>query len=429
MRFHSLSDWLGWLETCHPQEIDLGLERIRIVAQRLHLLNPSARIVTVAGTNGKGSCVAATAALLRKAGFSVGVYTSPHLLHYCERICIDDVAASEQEVCEAFEKIYAACDTTSLTYFEFGTLAALEIFRRRAVDFLVLEVGLGGRLDAVNIIDPDIAIITSIDLDHQDWLGNDRESIGQEKAGIMRARKPVVCADATPPQTLLTTAANLSAHWYGVNQEFGFTSTDGKWSWWGRGVAGQSLEYEHMPLPVLPLPSLAAALQAVSLLGVDLSAIDVPGVLSALRLPGRFQELVYRQRHFILDVAHNPAATQYFARRLQQKNHTGRMIGIVAMMADKDRSNSLGNLTHLINSWYLADLFWLPRAATVDQLERDLRQLTVSVAGRGTVAECIDQAIAVSQPEDLILIFGSFFTVGAALSVMRDSETTSGSNS
>lgn len=421
MQFSSLNEWLGWLETCHPQEIDLGLERIRSVAQRLQLLSFPARVVIVGGTNGKGSCVAATAALLRGSGLSVGVYTSPHLLHYCERIAINDHFATEAEVCAAFEKIFLACESISLTYFEFGTLAALEVFRQRQVDVIILEVGLGGRLDAVNIIDPDVAVITSVDLDHQDWLGNDRESIGQEKAGIMRPHKPVVCADPVPPGTVLTIAQHLEAQWNGVNEAFGFSSEPDHWNWWGLNQAGQRVELTHMPLPVLPLPSLAAALQTVNMLGIDLRSIACGPLLAGLQLPGRFQQLYYKDRRFILDVAHNPAATQYLAQRLQSQNVSGRFIGIVAMMADKDRSNSLGNLTHLINAWYLADLSGIPRAATRVQLERDLQQLTVPIAGGGAMEDCIEQAVKDAQAEDCIVIFGSFYTVAAALAVIQPS--------
>ncbi len=428
MQLSSLNDWLGWLETRHPQEIDLGLERISGVAQRLQLLNPSAQVVTVGGTNGKGSCVAATAALLRATGLNVGVYTSPHLLHYCERICINGALATESEVCAAFEKILQACESTSLTYFEFGTLAALEIFRARQVDVIVLEVGLGGRLDAVNIIDSDVAVITSIDLDHQDWLGNDRESIGQEKAGIMRPHKPTVCADPSPPNSVLTTAENLSVQWQCVNEAFGFSSEDGYWNWWGVNQSGARIELIRLPLPTLPLPSVAAALQAVNLLGVELRSLSCGKLLADIQLPGRFQQLRYHDRRFILDVAHNPAATQYLARRLQSQDISGRIIAIVAMMADKDRSNSLGNLTHLINAWYLADLSWVPRAATLAHLEQDLQQLTVPIAGCGTVAECIEQAVSVAQAEDVILIFGSFYTVAAALAIMQPSVSDVGSH-
>src|SRR5690606_5945833 len=223
----SLQAWLKWLEQCHPTEIDLGLARIHQVAERLQLLTPAARVITVAGTNGKGSCVAAVAALLRAAGLRVGVYTSPHLRRYNERIAVDNEFASDSEICAAFAAIAAACNGISLTYFEYGTLAALEIFRQRKVEVMVLEVGLGGRLDAVNILAADFAVITSIDLDHQDWLGNDREAIGAEKAGIVRAGRPLVCADPSPPASIRAAALTVGAPYYGINETFGFSTWAG----------------------------------------------------------------------------------------------------------------------------------------------------------------------------------------------------------
>lgn len=426
MQFPSLNDWLAWLEQSHPQEIDLGLDRIRQVAERLQLLNPSAKVVTVAGTNGKGSCVTALAALLRKAGMKTGVFTSPHLLHYCERINVDGTPVSEQDVCEAFEAIHGACEDISLTYFEYGTLAALKIFDKYQVDAMLLEVGLGGRLDAVNIIDADIAVITSIELDHQDWLGNDRESIGYEKAGIIRPSKPMICADPNPPHSVQEMAEKLSAASHFINKDFSFCAGSASWTWQGKGHTQQPLVLADLRLPVLPLPSLAAALQAAGLLGIDVSSLDVSGLLSDLRVPGRFQRLTYRDRQFILDVAHNPAATEYLANRLQREPCSGQTFGIVAMMADKDRSNSLGNLTHVINRWYLADLSFQSRAATCEQLGQDLGQLSVSVAGRGEMVSCIDQVVEATQIDDRIVIFGSFYTVAAALTVLDDAQQQSG---
>lgn len=245
MQLNSLPAWLDWLEKNHPAEIDLGLARITCVAQRMGLLAPSAKVITVAGTNGKGSCVTATAALLGAAGYSVGVYTSPHLLHYNERIVVNGNPVADDEICLAFDAIFNACQQTtvdyphpiSLTYFEYGTLAALEIFRRRQVTAIVLEVGLGGRLDAINIIDADVAVITSIALDHMDWLGDNREAIGYEKAGIMRAGKPVVCADFSPPQSLLDHAQNLSASLHLITRDFGYEIVDDStWNWWNTGM-------------------------------------------------------------------------------------------------------------------------------------------------------------------------------------------------
>jgi dihydrofolate synthase/folylpolyglutamate synthase len=423
MQLDSLSAWLEWLEKNHPTEIDLGLERITRVAQRMALLKPTAKVITVAGTNGKGSCVAATAALLGAAGFSVGVYTSPHLLHYNERIVVNGNAVADAEICSVFEAIFNACQQTSadypdpisLTYFEYGTLAALEIFKRRQVTAMVLEVGLGGRLDAINIIDADVAVITSIALDHTDWLGDNREAIGYEKAGIMRAGKPVVCADFSPPQSLLDHAQNLSASLHLITRDFGYSvADDSSWNWWNTGA-----QFFSQPLPQLPLPSLAAALQVACILNLDLSALNAFTCVAALRVPGRFQTLQWRERQVILDVAHNPAATAYLVERLVQGAVPGSKIhGIVAMMADKDRAQSLENLKGCISSWYIADLSFIPRAATVEQLRQNLVDLDVEAEFSGSVADCLQAAYNNSDAGDRILVFGSFHTVAAGLQVL-----------
>lgn len=422
MQLDSLSAWLAWLEQNHPQEIDLGLARVACVAARMGLLKPSAKVVTVAGTNGKGSCVTATAALLSSAGFSVGVYTSPHLIRYNERVVVNGEMVSDEEICSTFAAIYAACQQTSdadpqvisLTYFEYGTLAALEIFRRRAVSVMVLEVGLGGRLDAVNIIDADVAVITSIALDHTDWLGDTREQIGFEKAGIMRAGKPAICADLDPPQSLLKQAVDLSAPLYLINRDFGYATQDSGWEWWN-----SDKRFSSNPLPQLPLPSLAAAMQAVLLLGVEVESANAFSVLANLRVPGRFQTTTWRNRKVTLDVAHNPAATAYLAGRLAQEvPPTAKIHAVVAMMSDKDRGQSLANLKNRIDCWYLADLSAIPRAASVEQLRQNLHDLGLADVFSGGVAECLDAALQQSNPDDRILVFGSFFTVSAALQVM-----------
>lgn len=423
MQLESLSAWLEWLEQNHPQEIDLGLERVACVAARMALLNPSAKVVTVAGTNGKGSCVTATAALLSSAGFSVGVYTSPHLIHYNERIVVDGASVIDEEICIAFAEIYAACQQVSaehpqpisLTYFEYGTLAALEIFRRRNVTAIVLEVGLGGRLDAVNIIDADIAVITSIALDHTDWLGDNRESIGYEKAGIMRAGKPVVCADFSPPVAIIDHAMALAAPLYLISRDFGFIQLDGEhWNWWSGAH-----EFRDQLLPQLPLPSVAAALQVAQLLGLNLPALNAFDCVAALRVPGRFQTIEWNGRQVILDVAHNPAATAYLVERLvQSATNNAAVHGIVAMMSDKDRAQSLDNLKGRIHHWYLADLSFIPRAATIGQLHQNLVDLDLMEDFSGSVVECLQAALANSNPGDRILIFGSFYTVAAGLQAM-----------
>lgn len=419
MQFTTLQQWLGWLEQCHPTEIELGLERIRQVAERLDLLTPSARVITVAGTNGKGSCVTATAALLREAGLSVGVYTSPHLLQYNERIVINGIAVSDSEICAAFARIVNACENTSLTYFEFGTLAALDIFQRHQLDVVVLEVGLGGRLDAVNILDADVAVITSIDLDHQDWLGADREAIGTEKAGIARKDRPVVCADPAPPTSVFVGCEAVGANLYALNRNFGYSVDADSWSWWGMDVAGEIHESDPMPLPHLPLPSLAAALQAVKLLGVDLSSLAFANCLATLTMPGRFQKLDFNGTEIILDVAHNPAASAYLSQKLQNSPCSGRTFTIVGMMADKDRINSIRNLDSEIDSWYLACLPAVPRAASIEQLVHDLSLLERIADGQGTVTECLARLSEQMCAADRIVIWGSFYTVAAAMSALQ----------
>ena len=423
MQFQSLSAWLGWLEQAHPSEIDLGLERIRRVAQYLQLLSPSACTITVAGTNGKGSCVAATACLLAAAGQRVGVYTSPHLLCYNERIQINGQMATDEDICFAFEAIYTACQALSLednkplslTYFEYGTLAALHIFRCYAVDTMVLEVGLGGRLDAINIIDADIAVITSIDIDHQDWLGDNRELIGFEKAGIMRAEHLAICADPLPPQSLLDHAQQIAAPLKLVTSDFGFSQTSSAWCWWSK-----SQTFTHQQLPQLPLPSLAAALYVAEHLGIELQAIDAFTRLAQLRVPGRFQTQLWGEREVILDVAHNPAATAYLAQRLAQSALVpgAKTYAIVAMMADKDREASLRNLLPEVDYWCLADLTEIPRAASLSHLQADLNHLGQVVSHQGDLAQCLAWILSVSQVGDRIIICGSFYTVAAGLKAL-----------
>lgn len=435
MRFTSLADWLGWLEQSHPKEIDLGLDRIRQIAARLDLLQPCAKVITVAGTNGKGSCVTATAGLLHAANFNVGVYTSPHLLHYAERIQINNKPVADELICAAFEKIADACGLStegsaeiSLTYFEYGTLAALEIFKQQNVDYMVLEVGLGGRLDAVNIIDADVAVITSIAIDHQDWLGDNREVIGREKAGILRQHQLFVCADHNPPQSILDIAAKLQTKSYFIDREFSFGVEEKNWHWQGKTNSGGTISFEVMQTPHLPLPSMAAALQVLQLLGVGITSAEAEQALINLHLPGRFQKLVYQGREFILDVAHNPAATEYFSKRLAAEPVAGKTFAIVAMMSDKDRAASLANLVSIVDEWYLLDLANIPRAASVEALTENLVSLAATIKQSGNIYQLMDSLLTRTQSQDRIVVFGSFFTVAAALAYLQaDSQASRGS--
>ena len=434
MRFTSLDDWLGWLEQSHPKEIDLGLDRIRQVAERLDFLSPRAKVVTVAGTNGKGSCVTAIGGLLQTAHFSVGVYTSPHLLHYAERIQINGKPVADQLICAAFELIANACHSSgegaaeiSLTYFEYGTLAALAIFKQQNVDYMVLEVGLGGRLDAVNIIDADVAVITSIAIDHQAWLGDNRELIGREKAGILRAQQVFVCADENPPQTIVDLAQQLHTKAYFIGRDFAFNAQDKQWQWQGKTERGEQVSLPLMRKPHLPLPSMAAALQVVHLLNVELTPDQIEPTLLNINLAGRFQKIFYQSRQFIVDVAHNPAATEYFAKRLRAEPVTGKTFAIVAMMSDKDTTASLAKLVHLVDEWHLLELKNNPRAASIAVLTENLLSLNAQVTHSGGINNLMNELLIKAQPQDRIVIFGSFFTVAAALAYLQaDSQASRG---
>ncbi len=430
MRHASLAEWLEWLEKSHSVEIDLGLTRIRQVAERLQLLNPAAKTIIVAGTNGKGSCVAACAALLQSAHYSVGIYTSPHLLHYAERIQINGKSVTDMEICTAFEKIAAAAESIaiSLTYFEYGTLAALEIFKRHNVDFMVLEVGLGGRLDAINIINADIAIITSIALDHQAWLGDTRELIGREKAGILRAHKIFICADDNPPQSILNIATELQTQTYLIGRDFSYGLAEKKWQWQGMSSDNNIVSLVDVSAPHLPFPGVAAALQAIYLLDIKLPFVVITNTLENLELAGRFQKINFQGREFILDVAHNPAATEYFMRRLEAEPCAGKTHAIVAMMADKDCAASLVNLVALVDVWYLLNLANIPRAATPDALAKKLMGLGMRAGAlnnnpgsgySGDINVIMGTLLRASEVGDRVIVFGSFYTVAVALAYLQ----------
>ncbi|MEX1032651.1 MAG: bifunctional tetrahydrofolate synthase/dihydrofolate synthase [Cellvibrionaceae bacterium] len=425
MRFKTLDDWLGWLESLHPTAIELGLDRVRQVAGNLPELSSlqtdrKAKVVAIAGTNGKGSCIAILENLCIAAGQSVGAYTSPHLLHYSERIRINGQSASDAQIMSAFEHIDAARGETSLTYFEFGTLAALLIFVRAGVDNLLLEVGLGGRLDAVNMVDSDIAVVTSVDLDHQDWLGNDRETIGREKAGIFRNHKHAICVDPDPPASLLTIAGDSRVDLLLGGRDISWVAEDNSWTWCGLGHDAQLLEWQDLPLPRLPLPSVAAALQAFELLGNSVSAESLTEVLKSTTLPGRCQQLQYRGKDVTLDVAHNPAAAAYLAERLRASSQ-GKTLAVFAVMADKDYESMLRALAPVVDRWFLGGLPGNPRAANPTELLHSLQALGDQGRSCDTVATAFAEALEAAREGDRVLVVGSFYTVAAVLA-MVDSE-------
>ena len=424
MRFTALHDWLEWLQQSHPSAIDLGLERVGAVAQKLGLLGGTPTIITVAGTNGKGSCVAAMEQILLQAGRRVGAYTSPHLQHYCERIRLQGQPVSEQRVCRAFARIDAARGDISLTYFEFGTLAAVDIFMAPGAglqppEILLLEVGLGGRLDAVNLWDADIAVVTSIALDHQAWLGDTRELIGREKAGVFRAGRPAICADAAAPASIAETAAKVGAELQLVGRDFDFQPGGDSWSFRGRDARGNAVQLEGLALPGLPLPSVAAGLQALYGLPQPPPAADIRAVLPRLTLAGRLQTLVYGGVQLVLDVAHNPAAAAYLGRRLRQMPAAAPTCAVLAMMADKDIAACTEALNTVIEHWFVAGLEDMPRAASAAHLQQVLSGQGARARACDTVADAFAGAVARAGPGGRVVVLGSFLTVAAVLEICR----------
>jgi dihydrofolate synthase/folylpolyglutamate synthase len=422
----SLEDWLSLLEARHPSEIDLGLERIAKVRQALKLTRPASKTITVAGTNGKGSAVAIMEAILLRKGRRVGAYTSPHLLNYNERVRIDGQSVDDQVLCQAFAKIEAARGAISLSYFEFGTLAALLIFAQAGLDVALLEVGLGGRLDAVNIVDADVGIITSIALDHESWLGNSREQIALEKAGIARANKPLVCADSDMPTTLLPQLKILGARPYVLGgSEFCYRSEGEKITLHCADNSGERHTFSDLPLPQVPLPSALCAVQALLVLGESITEQTVQQVFSTTRLPGRLQRLRLHDKNIILDVAHNPAAAQLLAQNLAAQQ-SGAIHALFSVMADKDIAGIVAPLSHLVSHWHIAELPSISRAAK----SADIVNVVQSCESVDGDAECsayndIEAAMAGAlkqmQPEDTLLGFGSFFTVAAILATIEAS--------
>ena len=414
----TLAEWLTWMEAHHPRQIELGLARVATVAKNLTIDLSRSKVITVGGTNGKGSCVAFLESILRAANYRVGAYTSPHLLQYNERVRIDGIAVSDEQLCEAFSAVQAALGDTSLTYFEFGTLAALWLFQRVQLDVIILEVGLGGRLDAVNIIDPDVAVLTSIDLDHQDWLGPDRESIGAEKAGIFRAHKPAICTDPDPPRSVIAAAEKFDANFYAVGGAFDFVESESSWSW-SSSQLPHNANYAHLPKPSLPLPSAAAALAALHCLPLSVDANAIAAGLKAANLSGRFQCIQRGAVEVILDVGHNPHAARWLAQRLMQTHTAGRTFAVFAMMADKDIDAVIEPLKSAIDAWYLGALPDNSRAASVELVSAKLRASVSAICEDATIVAAYESAIAQAQSGDRILIFGSFFTVAAVLAKIQ----------
>ena len=422
--FPTLDAWLAYCERLHPKNIALGLDRVREVAQRL-ALKFDCPVITVAGTNGKGSTCAMLEAVALQSGFRPGVYTSPHLVHFEERCRVGGEIVKAAELMAQFEAVEQARvqgSEVALTYFEFTTLAILRLMSQSRLDVAILEVGLGGRLDATNVIDADCAVITSIDIDHVEFLGPDRESIGREKAGIMRPGRPVIVSDPMPPQSVLDHAQAIGADLWRFGQDFNFSGDKQQWGWAGRGRRYAGLSYPALrgANQLVNASGVLAALEAVRA-QLPVTAQAVRTGLAMVELPGRFQ-IIPGQPTLVLDVAHNPHSVAALTANLDAMGYFPCTHAVFGAMHDKDLAPMLAKVAPLIDRWYLTDLP-TPRAESaaalrekIEGLQRDagLRRDAV-LSTHGSPQQALDAAVAAADPADRIVVFGSFYTVGGVL--------------
>jgi dihydrofolate synthase/folylpolyglutamate synthase len=426
MRFSSLQEWLDWQEVLHPSSIELGLERVAEVFKRLHPALPSIPVITVAGTNGKGSSVALLESIYQNAGYQTGVYTSPHLLRYNERIHFNAEEVTDELICEAFERIDQARlqngKEISLTYFEFGSLAALDIFYRLQPDVIILEVGLGGRLDVVNIIDADVALITSIGIDHTAWLGHDRETIAVEKAGIMRKNRPVIYSSPDMPKSIKRVADEKGAILYRQGQEFewqnAFSTSVAALSWNWKSANKQRTA---LPMPNLrgqhQLNNASGVLMVVECLAnkLPVNQQQLKAALLSVSIAGRFEYHAGSPAH-IFDVAHNADSVACLADLLQEQHCNGKTLAVIGMLADKAHADVFRIMLASVSQWFIADLD-VPRGMKAAKLASILQNLdsSANVACFSSVKEAIAAADSAADSEDRIIVFGSFYTVEFAM--------------
>lgn len=415
---NSLAQWLKRIERLHPTEVDLGLDRVGRVARALGITRPAARVITVAGTNGKGSVCCLLESILAAAGHRVGLYTSPHLQRFNERIRMGGIEADDDAICAAFERVEQARGSTSLTYFEFGTLAALDLFTRAQTEVWVLEVGLGGRLDATNVIDADIAVVTSIGVDHVEWLGGDRDAVGREKAGIARRNRPIVIGDAAPPEGLLMAIESEGAEPVRIGEAFDYTVEEEGWDW-----VGPDGGHAALPLPALAggyqVRNAATALAALYQAGIACDRHAIEDGLRGANVPGRFQVFA-GPVETILDIAHNPDAAAMLAVTLRERPCRGRTLMVIGMFADKDAGGVIERLADIADGWCVAGL---PGARGLDSaaLAEIVRRLDLDLwleAPEPLMAWREARELAV--PGDRIVVLGSFVTVAQVAAGMHD---------
>lgn len=411
----TLAEWLVYLESLHPKTIELGLDRASKVKERLNL-SPDFPVIVVGGTNGKGSVCAMLESILHAAGYRVGCYTSPHLLHYNERVRIAKLQVSDKDLCTSFSDIEQVRGDISLTYFEFATLAAMQLFIGHKVDVAILEVGLGGRLDAVNVFDADCAVVTSVDIDHTDYLGETREEIAFEKAGIFRHGRVAICADNNVPETLAAHAQKIGAELWCIGREFGFATHQGQWDYRSGRTARMA-----MPYPALrggfQLSNASAVLAALDTVSerLPVSMVAIRRGLTEVQLAGRFQ-FVPGKPQLILDVAHNPHAARTLAKNLAGLPPCPHTYAVFGMLKDKDIAEVVETLNPYINTWLLAGIN-APRGASAEELAAVLTSAGVQgqIKTFAGTAEALEHACNVAGENDRIAVFGSFYTVAAAM--------------
>jgi len=414
----NLTDWLGYIESIHPSTIDLTLERIKIVIERLNL-DISFPILTVGGTNGKGSTCSILESIYKEAGYKVACYTSPHFLNFNERIKIQALAVSDEVICEAFSRIESAREGVTLTYFEYGTIAAMIIFSEAHVDVAILEVGLGGRLDAVNVFDADCAIVTTVDLDHMDYLGHTREAIGFEKAGIYRTEKTSICGDFDPPQSLIKHAELIHADLKIIGKDFGYEAHHDSFDF-----LIDSTFVMNLPLPKLQgdfqLANATNALMAVKAMEdkLPLTEISIQKGIALTLLPGRFQE-VKKMPSLIFDVAHNPQAARSLSHNLKTHVVPGKTIAVFSILKDKDIFGVINVLNLDIDDWFIAEI-QNERAASIENISNTIQKINLSahIEAFKNIQEAYQFASKEVTRNDRIIVFGSFFTVADIMKII-----------
>lgn len=410
-----LLEWLNYLGEIHTSAIDLGLDRITEVAQRGNLTKLKSKVITVAGTNGKGTTCAMIEAILLEAGYQVGVYSSPHLIRYNERVRIQGQNLPDEMHVKAFAAVEQLRGEVSLSFFEMGTLAALWIFQQLQLDIVVLEVGLGGRLDATNIIEHDVSVITSLAIDHVDWLGDDINQIGYEKAGIFRMNKPAVCGEPSPPASVAAYADEIHASLHQLGYQYQYEVQDTTWCW----RSGTDI-LTGLPLPALPVQNAATALMALSLAHLNITDVHIISALKKVQLAGRM-EIVSQSPLTLLDVAHNPHSAQYLANQLHrfEQTNNGKIHAVIGMLADKDIVKTIQEMTQIVDHWYPASLD-VPRGASWQTLAQSLPHYEKGFTQPILAYEHAKNAL--NPQTDILVVFGSFHTVGAITEYLSNME-------